>query len=101
MRLPRFRRRRPGDRPDIRTELDRDLKGRPEIYIDGTVIPDRRGDRRPPPVSPGRRAEDPLDDPLPVPFVPRPADPAQNGRQDLAGEPEAAAAEAPAVEEDP
>ena len=57
---------------DVLAELDRDIKGRPPIYIDGTVIPDRRSERRPRPESPGRRAEDPLDDPLPVPFVPRP-----------------------------
>jgi hypothetical protein len=90
MRLPGFMRRRPGARPDIRADLDRDVKGRPEIYIDGTVIPDRRGDRRPPPVSPGRRAEDPLDDPLPVPFVPRPPDPAENGHHPAAHGNEAA-----------
>ena len=52
-------------------ELDRDIKGRPSLYIDGRVVPDRRRERRPPPASPGRRAEDPLDDTLPVPFVPR------------------------------
>lgn len=64
--------------PDIAEELDRDIKGRPPIYISGSEVPDRRSQRRPPPKSPGRRAEDPLDDPLPVPFVPRPA-PAPEG----------------------
>ncbi|HEY8740283.1 MAG TPA: hypothetical protein VIN56_06800 [Candidatus Dormibacteraeota bacterium] len=73
MRLPGFLRRRRAA-PDISAELDRDLKGRPEIYVDGTVIPDRRSQRRPPPVSPGGRAEEPLEDPFPVPFVPRPPD---------------------------
>ena len=57
---------------DLDAELDRDLKGRTEIYIDGRVLPARRAARRPPPASPGRRAEDPLDDAFPMPFVPRP-----------------------------
>lgn len=65
-------RRRGGDRPDITGDLDRDIKGKPGIYVDGSEIPDRRSERRPPPKSPGRHAEDPLDDPFPVPFVPRP-----------------------------
>lgn len=59
---------------ELLEELDRDVKGRPEIYVDGSVIPDRRRERRPPPVSPGRRAEDSFDDNLPVPFVPRPTE---------------------------
>ena len=67
-----FWRRRQERRDAITEELDRDIKGRPGIYINGSVVPDRRRDRRPRPVSPGRRAEDPLDDPFPVPFVPPP-----------------------------
>jgi hypothetical protein len=67
-------RRRPPSHPDPGEELDKDLKGRTNMYIDGSVIPDRRKDRRPPPVSPGRRADDPIDDGLPVPFVPPPGD---------------------------
>ena len=63
------------DRPEeIVEELDRDIKGRPGIYIDGSVVPDRRRDRRPPPRSPGRRAVDPLDVPFPIPFLPRPVE---------------------------
>jgi len=73
MKLAFWRRARP-DREAMIAELDRDIKGRPPIYIDGSVVPDRRRDRRPPPVSPGRRAEDPIDDPFPVPFVPRPVE---------------------------
>ena len=72
MKLLGFLRRRPKDQEDLAAELDRDVKGRTSIYIDGAVLPDRRKDRRPPPKSPGRRAEDPLDDPFPVPFVPPP-----------------------------
>lgn len=72
-----LRRRRP--QPDIAEELDRDLKGRPPLYVGGSEIPDRRSLRRPPPESPGRRAEPPLDDPLPVPFVPRPAPATEGG----------------------
>lgn len=72
MNLLRLLRRRRQPDNDISAELDRDIKGRTSIYIDGSVLPDRRKDRRPPPVSPGRRAEEPLDDPFPVPFVPPP-----------------------------
>ena len=79
VRLAFWRRPKPA-RDEILAELDRDIKGRPAIYIDGTVVPDRRRDRRPPPISPGRRAEDPLDDPFPVPFVPRPVE--DTGHQD-------------------
>ncbi|MGI8610204.1 MAG: hypothetical protein ACR2MY_13450 [Candidatus Dormibacteria bacterium] len=69
MKLP-FRRRRV--KVDLAEVLDRDVKGTTPIYIDGTELPDRRKQRRPPPISPGMRAEDPLDDPYPVPFVPPP-----------------------------
>jgi hypothetical protein len=72
MRLPGFLRRRKDAGAKLGEELDRDIKGRTPIYIDGAEMPDRRKDRRPPPRSPGRRAEDPLDDPFPVPFVPPP-----------------------------
>ena len=78
MRLAFWRRPKPAH-DEILAELDRDIKGRPAIYIDGAEVPDRRRDRRPPPVSPGRRAEDPLDDPFPVPFVPRPVDESSRG----------------------
>lgn len=71
MKLP-FRRKPQGGDDGIAAELDRDLKGRTPIYVDGTVIPDRRKERRPPPKSPGMHAEDPIDDPLPMPFVPPP-----------------------------
>jgi hypothetical protein len=71
--------RRRGPEPDVAMELDRDIKGRPPIYVDGSEIPDRRSERRPPPKSPGRRAIDPLDDPLTVPFVPRPAPALEGG----------------------
>jgi hypothetical protein len=70
-----FGHREPVQRADIAGDLDRDLEGRPKIYINGRVLPDRRSERRPPPASPGRRAEDPIDDPFPVPFVPRPVEP--------------------------
>ncbi|HEV1997791.1 MAG TPA: hypothetical protein VGR61_06635 [Candidatus Dormibacteraeota bacterium] len=70
MRLLPFRRRR--KEADIAAELDRDVKGTTPIYIDGSVLPDRRSERRPPPKSPGMRAAEPLDDPFPVPFVPPP-----------------------------
>ncbi|MEA2682892.1 MAG: hypothetical protein QOK05_1220 [Chloroflexota bacterium] len=83
MRLPAFLRRRE-HQPDIRVELDRDVKGKPGIYVDGVEIPDRRSERRPPPKSPGRRAEDPLDDPFPVPFVPRPVAGDEAGGQEQA-----------------
>lgn len=69
-----FWRRRKDHREEIIEELDRDIKGRPGIYIDGTEIPDRRRIPRPPPKSPGLRAEEPIEDPFAIPFVPRPPD---------------------------
>ena len=54
------------------SELDEDVKGRTQLYVDGQVMPDRRRDRRPTPKSPGAHAQEPLDDAFPVPFVPPP-----------------------------
>ena len=71
MRLP-FRRQRKAT--DIAAELDRDIKGTTEVYIDGAVVADRRKERRPPSRSLGTHVEPSVDDPYPVPFVPPPED---------------------------